>query len=60
MPTYRAMAYATSLDSLQELTNAFIAGAPLNLAVIDAFILYVCKSKYIKLSNKDLSKLHQK
>lgn len=29
-------------------------------AVIDAFILYVCKSKYIKLSNKDLSKLHQK
>ena len=29
-------------------------------AVIDAFILYVCKSKYIKLSNKDLSKLNKK
>jgi len=26
-------------------------------AVFDAFVLYVCKSKYIKLSNKDLSKM---
>ena len=29
-------------------------------AVIDAFVLYVCKSKYIKLSNKDLSKMSKK
>ena len=26
-------------------------------AVIDAFVMYQCKSKFIKLSNKDLSKL---
>ena len=29
-------------------------------AVFDAFVLYVCKSKYIKLSNKDLSKMQKK
>ena len=29
-------------------------------AVFDAFVLYVCKSKYIKLSNKDLSKMAKK
>jgi hypothetical protein len=29
-------------------------------AVFDAFVLYVCKSKYIKLSNKDLSKMSKK
>jgi len=28
--------------------------------VFDAFVLYVCKSKYIKLSNKDLSKMAKK
>ena len=29
-------------------------------AVMDAFVLYVCKSKYIKLSKKDLSKMSKK
>ena len=29
-------------------------------AVFDAFVLYVCKSKYIKLSNRDLSKMQKK
>ena len=29
-------------------------------ATIDAFILYACNSKYIKISNKDISKLNKK